>query len=86
MTEAWEDRFKRAVADFVGVPRDIALDDIEITEYSTDGYRYSSYTFEDPDIRIIVRWKVFGSTFGESRSIDGPTEVGRLIRSFISPK
>lgn len=85
MTEAWQDRFKRAVADFAGVPQDVPLEDISVEEYSSDGYHYSSYTFEDPNIEITVRWDVFGSKYGEYRTIEGPTEIGRLIRSFLSP-
>lgn len=79
--ETWEDRYKRAVADHVGVPADVPASEITLHVSATDGYRYSSYTFEDPNIRIMVY--VNGDYF---KTIDGPEAVGDLIRSFLSPK
>ena len=84
MTEAWEDRFKRAVATYAGVPAEVPLGDITIDTYSEDGYHYSSWTFADPSIRISVRWTEFGKA-GQYKDIDGPEAVAGLIQSFISP-
>lgn len=84
MTEqTWQDRYKRAVANFVAVPQTVPVEAITIDVRGEDGYYYSSYTFENPDIEITVRW-----TEGDrprTRSIDGPERVAELIRSFISP-
>lgn len=84
MAETWEDRFKRAVATHAGVPLDIPLADIEVTTRGEDGYAYSEYTFEDPNIRIDVQWSAFGKV-RQYRVIDGPSAIAELIQSFLPP-
>lgn len=77
--ETWEDRYKRVVGNFVGVPEDVPAYDITVTVSAEDGYYYSSYTFADPEIEVIVRWPHGIAT------IEGPEKVAALMRSFIVP-
>jgi hypothetical protein len=83
MSETWEDRYTRAVANFAGVPAEIPLADISIDVIGEDGYSYSSWTFADPSIRIWVRWRVDGKA--SYADIEGPEAVAKLIQSFLSP-
>lgn len=78
--ETWEERYKRAVANYAGAPAEVPLDDIAIDVYSEDGYHYSSWTFADPSIYVRVNWP------GGSKEIYGPEAVGGLIRSFLNPR
>lgn len=78
MNETWEDRYKRAVADFVGVPKDVPASDITIDVYGENGYSYSEYTFADPDLNIKVSWPE-GDKF-----LDTPEEIAGLLKSFLT--
>lgn len=82
--ETWEDRYKRAVARFAGVPADVPLGVIRVEVYAEDGYHYSSYTFEDPNIRVTVSWTGQDARW-QYATIEGPEAVGNLVRSFLSP-
>lgn len=82
MAEQWEDRFKRAIADAACVPADVPLTDIRVEITGEDGYRYSSYTFADPNITVSVYWTEFGAK-PKYHHWYGPEEVAELIQSFI---
>jgi hypothetical protein len=77
--ETWEERYKRAVANFAGCPQDVALEDITVQVYDEDGYYYSEYTNADPRLSIMVQWP------GGYRDLDTPSEIAQLIQSFLSP-
>lgn len=77
--ETWEDRYKRAVATYAGVPADVELEDIEIQVESSDGYYYSEWTYENASFDVRVRWS------DGLKVISGVDEVAGLIRSFLSP-
>lgn len=79
IAETWEDRYKRAVGNFVGVSEDVPPSDITITVRAEDGYSYSEWTYADAEIEIIVRWPQGLAT------IEGPERVADLMRSFIVP-
>lgn len=80
MREAWEDRYKRAVATYAGCPTEVRLSDIQIDVNGYDGAHWSSITFEDPEISVTVTWPNHGF-----KDISGPEAVASLIRSFLSP-
>lgn len=77
--ETWEDRYKRAVAKYAGVPDGIAPSDIKVEVTGENGYCYSSWTAADPNICVWVRYP------GGFKDIDGPEEVAKLMASFLTP-
>lgn len=85
--EDWRARYLRKVLDFVGAPEGVDLDTVVAQAENNEGYRYSSYTFEDPSFRFYVTyvspiddgWIKAGQAV--YRSLEGD-EVAKLIGSF----
>lgn len=79
----WEDRYKRAVLNFIGAPKDIDLATVKITTSGSDGYHYSEYTYSDGNISVFVEWEETGTR--HFNDIDGPEQVANLMQSFLAP-
>lgn len=91
MPEPWYPDYVKAVAHHLLSEDDYEMADwstIEVLILSEEGYHYSSYTYEDPNLVVVVRGKRGdGEEIYESLSLasHGPGALAALFRSFQAP-
>jgi hypothetical protein len=81
---SWETEYKRRCLEAAtGYTGDGDEPGISVEVYGSDGYYYSSYTYEDPNLYISVIGKLRDGT-SVYHHVSGPEDVADFIRSITA--